>query len=66
MSIDLKGQSFCAVAANIVLKVSLEQIGESLLLCQFYSNLRAARRAFGCKPSGVLVIDNTHLKDIHF
>ena len=32
MFIDLKCQLFCAVAANIVHKVSLEQIGDFLLL----------------------------------
>ena len=53
MSIDLKCQLFCAIAANIVPRVSLEQAGDSLslLLRQFSSNPRATRQAFGCKPS---------------
>ena len=33
MSIDLRFQSFCTVAFNTVLKVSLEQVGDS---CHFY------------------------------
>ena len=51
MSIDLKCQSFCAVAANIVGK--MEQLGDSLslLLRQFSSNQKATGQAFGCKPS---------------
>ena len=51
MSIDLKCQSFCTVAANIVGK--MEQVGDSLslLLRQFSSNQKATGQAFGCKPS---------------
>ena len=37
MSIDLKYQSFCEVAANIVRKVSLEQVGDSLSLLRQFS-----------------------------
>ena len=64
MSVDLKCKSFCAVAASIVRKVSLEQVSDSLslLLRQFSSNLRATKRAYGCKPSRVAFIDNAILK----
>ena len=68
LAMYLKCQSICAVAINIIHKKSLEQVGDllSLLFRQFFSNPWATIQAFGCKPSGVSFMGNTHLKDIHF